>query len=168
MLSDNYNSKSPRQRLVEYLMSLKEKVSKANSDKDSLCPLLCQFANFCANLKIVNSFSGLHSLEGITFDQNLKDDLMNNIDMAIGVAQSRQFSIRPSIQVNQSNQQNQQIYVSVVTEALRKNLTGEQYDEIMEMIKDKADKQSIKDKLIDFGKDVAAGILSSVLSGLVF
>ena len=167
MISENYNTKSPRQRLVEYLSGLKDKVCKAKPNKESLCHLLCQYANFCTNLKIVNGYSGLHSLEGITFDESLKDDLINNIEMAIGVAQSRQQVESSSIQVTQTNQQGQQVNVSLIVEALRKSLTGEQYDEIMKLLNNKADKKTIKEKILSLGEDVAAGVLSALLSTLI-
>lgn len=167
MMPEDYNTNSPRQRLVEYLSELKEKVCKAKPTEESLCPLLGQFANFCTNLKIVNGFSGLHSSEGIAFDERLKDDLINNIEMAIGVAQSRQQVESSSIQVTQTNQQSQQVNISLIIEALRKSLTGEQYDEIMKLLNDKADKKTIKEKLLGFGEDVAVGVLSTLLSTLI-
>ena len=65
--------------------------------------------------------------------------------MAIGVAQSRQQVESSSIQVTQTNQQGQQVNVSLIVEALRKSLTGEQYDEIMKLLNNKADKKTIKE-----------------------
>lgn len=87
--------------------------------------------------------------------------------MAIAVASSRQSSETSKIQMTQINQQSQSVNVSIIKESLRKGLTGEQYDEIMEMIKNKADKKSIKEKLLSFGENVAAGILSTILSGII-
>lgn len=87
--------------------------------------------------------------------------------MAIGVAQSRQQVESSSIQVTQTNQQGQQVNVSLIVEALRKSLTGEQYDEIMKLLNNKADKKTIKEKILSLGEDVAAGVLSALLSTLI-
>ena len=88
--------------------------------------------------------------------------------MAIAVAGTRQTpSIGSSLTVNNNNQQSQNLNVSVVTEALRRSLTGEQYDEMMEMIKNKSNKKTIKEKLLSFGSDTLAGIISAIISGLL-
>lgn len=143
------------------------KVKNAPADKEGLIHPLCEFVNYCINLEILNGFSGRH-LSNITFDSNLKNELLSNIEMAIAVAETRQTpSIGSSLIVNNNNQQSQNLNVSVITEALRKSLTGEQYDEMIEMIKSKSDKKTIKEKLLTFGSDTLAGIISTIISGLL-
>lgn len=167
MIESNYPPKSPRQRKVEFLINLREKTNKAKPNKESLYPILCEFVNFCVNMKITNGFSGLHSDVGLNYDENLKNELVSNIEMAIAVASSRQSPETSKFQLTQINQQTQNLNVSIISESLRKGLTGEQYDEIMEMLKNKADQKSVKEKLLGFGKDVAAGILSTILSSMI-
>lgn len=163
---ENFNDKSPRQKQVEYLQELMIKVKNAPVDKEGLIHPLCEFVNYCNNLKIINGFSGSH-LGNITFDSNLKNELLSNIEMAIAVAETRQTPIGSSLIVNNNNQQSQNLNDSVITEALRKSLTGEQYDEMIEMIKSKSDKKTIKEKLLSFGSDTLAGIISAIISGLL-
>ena len=43
-------------------------------------------------------------------------------------------------------------------------MTGEQYDELIDLINKKADKQSITDKIRQFGIDVVSGVLASIIS----
>ena len=164
---ENFNAKSPRQRQVEYLQELMMKVKNAPDDKEGLIYPLSEFVNYCNNLKIEHDFNGCH-LDNTTFDSNLKNELLSNIEMAIAVAGTRQTpSIGSSLTVNNNNQQSQNLNVSVVTEALRRSLTGEQYDEMMEMIKNKSNKKTIKEKLLSFGSDTLAGIISAIISGLL-
>ena len=70
-----------------------------------------------------------------------------------------------SLTINNTNQQEQVQNLSFqIKEDLRKSLTGEQYDELIDLINKKADKQSITDKIRQFGLEVASGVLASIIS----
>ena len=76
-----------------------------------------------------------------------------------GLSSSQSFTINNTNQQEQNQSQNIQI-----KESLRKALTGEQYDELLELINKKADKKTIAEKIKDFGLDVASGVLSAIIS----
>lgn len=161
---------SPKEEAASFLSSLKKCVD--STDAQNLRALFEQFCNFCLALKIPNSFSGCKSTAFMEFNDELKNDLLSNIDLAMAVVKCQPHSQPlPSVVNNISNSQHQEqsqsVEISVITEALRKSLTGEQYDEIMELLRNKSSKKSISDKLKDFGENVAAGILSTILSSLI-
>ena len=64
---------------------------------------------------------------------------------------------------NTNHQEQNQTLSFQLNEALRKALTGEQYDEIVDLIKKKADKPSIMEKLVGFGANVLSGILANII-----
>lgn len=159
------NTISPRQAQISFFDNLEGKVKAAKPTKEELCDLLEAFINFSSNVGITNSFTGLRSSQSITFDEGFKRNLLMNIDMArSAVAAKNQGNNTTSISISNSNQQEQSIEVQVIYEALRKSLTGEQLDEIKELVKNKADKKSIKEKLLSFGSDVLSNILATLIS----
>ena len=54
--------------------------------------------------------------------------------------------------------------IKVTYEVLRKSLADEQLDEIKELVQNKADKKSIKEKLLSFGLDVLSNVLTTLIS----
>lgn len=88
-----------------------------------------------------------------------------NIEMARSAAVTKnQGNNTTSISNLNSNQQEQSNEVQVIYEALRKSLTGEQLDEMKELVQNKADKKSIKEKLLSFGSDVLSNVLTTLIS----
>lgn len=70
--------------------------------------------------------------------------------------------------ISNSNHQEQSQTVSIeIDKALRKSLTVDQYEEIKKMINNKAEEKTISKKLSEFGKDVLAGVLSTIISSAI-
>jgi hypothetical protein len=80
--------------------------------------------------------------------------------------------IAPSVNVStiNTNTQNQEnnINITLILEELRKELKGTQFDEVNDIIKSQDDQKTklekLKEKLESFGKDVLAKVLSSLLA----
>ena len=74
----------------------------------------------------------------------------------------------PSVLINNTNQQEQSQNISFeLTECLRKTLTGEQFDDLMDMIQKKADKKTLSEKIREFKLDVVSGVLAGIISSLI-
>lgn len=129
---------------------------------------LKSFMNYCLTLKITTCFTGCSSCKGFVFDEKLKTDFLAAIKTARACALSIPLdsasNVVNSITNSNHQEQSQTVNIKVIEEALRKSLTGEQYDEIMDLIKTKPDKKTLRSRLADFGQDVLAGIVSSVIS----
>lgn len=124
-----------------------------------------KFGNYCANLGIVHAFGNI-TLSNDVCDEEFRKNLLSNIDMAKNVCMSKRdgLSSNPSVLINNTNQQEQTQNISLqLREDLRKTLTGEQYDEIMDLISKKAGKKTIAEKFEEFG----IGVVSSVLAGII-
>lgn len=161
----DYTISPQHQAQIFFFDNLKEKVNVANPTNEGLCDLLEVFVNFCNTVGIINSFTGLRSLQCVTFDERLKRSLLMNIEMARSAAVTKnQGNNTTSISNLNSNQQEQSNEVQVIYEALRKSLTGEQLDEMKELVQNKADKKSIKEKLLSFGSDVLSNVLTTLIS----
>lgn len=77
-------------------------------------------------------------------------------------------TINSSVLINNTNQQEQNQNISLeLTECLRQALTGEQFDDLMNLIQKKTDKNTLMEKIKDFGIDVASGALAGIISGLI-
>lgn len=158
------------QARVEFFEQLVDEVKKA-SNENEISIVYAKFCNFCTNLKIVHAFSNtsfgnLISIEEYTTEE-LRKELLADIDMAKNVCLSTRDSLssKSSVTINNTNQQEQNLSISFeLTECLRKVLTGEQYDELIELVQQKADKRTLSDKIKDFGIDVASGILAGIIS----
>ncbi len=73
-----------------------------------------------------------------------------------------------SVLINNTNQQEQNQNISLeLTECLRQALTGEQFDDLMNLTQKKTDKKTLIEKNKDFGIDVASGALAGIISGLI-
>lgn len=161
----DYTISPQRQAQILFFDNLKEKVNAGDPTKECLGNLLEAFVNFCNNVGIINSFTGLHSPQSVTFDERLKQNLLMNIDMARSAAAAKsQGDKTTSISISNSNQQEQRVEAYVIYEALRKSLTGEQLDDIKELVKKNADKKSVKEKLLSFGSDVLSNVLATLIS----
>tara|TARA_R110000751_G_scaffold390_1_gene1554 strand:- start:13520 stop:14071 length:552 start_codon:yes stop_codon:yes gene_type:complete len=70
--------------------------------------------------------------------------------------------------INISVNQNQTVSVNIIVEAIKDELTGNQVKEIEKILNSKEDettkKQKVADKIKKFGSDVAANILSNILT----
>ena len=153
------------QARVDFFEKLESDVKKAQWGNE-LRIQLEKFVNFCLNLDIGTSF-GRIALDNNKCDENLRTELLSNIDMAKSVCLSKRegLSSGSSLTINNTNQQEQVQNLSFqIKEDLRKSLTGEQYDELIDLINKKADKQSITDKIRQFGLEVASGVLASIIS----
>lgn len=153
------------QARINFFEKLEEDVKKASVGSE-LRRLYEKFGNYCVNLKIANAF-GRIPFEDERCDEEFRKELLSNIDMAKNVCLSTRsgLSSSQSFTINNTNQQEQNQSQSVqLKEDLRKALTGEQYDELLELVKKKADKKTIAEKIKDFGLDVASGVLSAIIS----
>ena len=155
--------KSPRQQLIGQLESLLKQLDNIGDKKSELKSVIIEFGVLSRNLKIANNFSGLNS-----YDLEITDDLVislkANIRAAIGVVNGSSLqSPRQSINISNFQKQNQSVEINIM-EVLRKSLTGEQFDDIKNMIERNENKKTISDKLKEFGSDVLAGVLSSLIS----
>ena len=75
------------------------------------------------------------------------------------------LSSESSLTINNTNQQEQTQGITInLKEDLRKSLTGEQYDVLIELINNKADKKTLFEKIKEFGIDVASGVLSTIIT----
>lgn len=152
------------QARVDFLKTLEEDVKKATIGSE-LRFLYEKFGNYCINLGIANSFGGW-SLSDDSCDEDLRKELLSNIDMAKNVCLSKRDGLSSGSQltINNTNHQEQNQTLSFqINEALRKALTGEQYDEIIDLINKKADKPTIIEKLSGFGVNVLSGILATII-----
>ncbi len=83
---------------------------------------------------------------------------------SVCLSKSEGLSTGNQLTINNSNHQEQNQTLSFqINEALRKALTGEQYDEIIDLINQKADKPTIMEKLSGFGVNVLSGILATII-----
>lgn len=158
------------QARVDFFNQLENEVKKA-SDDNEISIVYAKFCNFCANLKIVHAFGNTSFVNLISIEEysteELRKELLADIDMAKNVCLSTRetLSSKSSVTINNSNQQEQNQSISLqLKEDLRKSLTGEQYDELMALIEEKADKKTIAEKIKDFGIGVASGVLASIIS----
>lgn len=165
MLQREY--KSPRQNFIDQLNGLLNQLN-VDIDKPTLNEIIIEFSLICHNLKFSNNFSGLHSYNFEPTEDVLRT-LTANIRAAIACVNGRSLNIPQNIvQVTNHNfqEQNQSVEINLM-ESLRKCLTGEQYDEIKTMIEQKKDKKSIAEKLKEFGSNVLAGVLSTLISSYI-
>ena len=68
---------------------------------------------------------------------------------------------------NQSQSQNQQQSIDVVLKAIRDELTGRQYEELISIVKECASKEEAKPKIIEKLKNFGEGVLSGVLTNII-
>ncbi len=162
-MRNNYQHLPPAiQAKIHFLDKLEEDIKKASIGNE-LRILYEKFANFCINLNIANSF-GRWSYSNETCNEDFRIELLSNIDMAKNVCLSKRESSGSQFTINNSNRQEQNQNLSFqINEALRKALTGEQYDEIVDLINKKADKPTIMEKLSGFGVNVLSGILATII-----
>jgi hypothetical protein len=150
---------------VSFFESLKKDVQKATIGNE-LRILYEKFGNYCANLDIVHAFGNI-TLSNDVCNEDFRKELLSNIDMAKSVCMSKRdgLSSNSSVLINNTNQQEQNQNVSLqLREDLRKSLTGEQFDELMTLISEKADKKTITERIKDFGIDVVSGVLAGIIS----
>ncbi len=153
------------QARVDFLNKLENEVKNAKIGSDlRIC--LEKFVNYCLNLDIKHSF-GTIALKDSQCDESLRKNLLSNIDMAKNVCLGKRDVLPSSsnLTINNTNHQEQVLNLSFqIQENLRKSLTGEQYDEIIDLINKKADKKSIFQKLKEFGLDVVSNTLASIIT----
>lgn len=152
------------QARIDFFNTLEEEVKKASIGNE-LRILYEKYGNYCINLGIGNAFGG-HAFPNDICDENFRIELLSNIDMARSVCLSKRDGLSSGSQltINNTNHQEQNQKLSFqINEALRKALTGEQYDEIIDLINKKADKPTIIEKLSGFGVNVLSGILATIL-----
>ena len=122
------------QERVNFFNTLEEDVKKATIGSE-LRILYEKFGNYCINLNIANAF-GNHTFPNEKCDEEFRKNLLSNIDMARSVCLSKRDGLSSGSQltINNTNHQEQNQTVSFqINEALRKALTGEQYDEIIDL-----------------------------------
>ena len=156
------------QARVDFLERLESDVEKASVGNE-IRVLYEKFAAFCVNLSIAQSL-GNHAYDNNTCNEDFRKELLSNIDMAKNVCLSKRdgLSSSPSLTINNTNQQEQNQNLSLeLMECIRKSLTGEQFDELMELIQKKADKKTLCEKIKDFGIDVVSGVLAGIISGQI-
>lgn len=154
------------QARINFFEKLETDVRKA-SEGNELRILYEKFGNYCINLDIANSF-GRTTFYNDSCNEEFRIELLSNIDMAKNVCLSKRdgLSTGSSLTINNTNQQEQNQGISLdIKEILRKSLTGEQYDELIDLINKKADKKTIVEKIKDFGIDVASGVIAGIISG---
>ncbi len=152
------------QARIDFFNTLEEEVKRATIGNE-LRILYEKFGNYCINLNIVNAFGNL-TLSNKICDEEFRKNLLSNIEMARSVCLSKRegLSTGNQLTINNSNHQEQNQNLSFqINEALRKALTGEQYDEIIDLINKKADKPTIMEKLAGFGANVLSGILANII-----
>lgn len=155
------------QARIDFFEHLEKDVIKASVGSE-IRILYEKFACFCANLNITQSL-GNHAFRDETCDEEFRKDLLSNIDMAKNVCLSKRdgLSTGSSLTINNTNQQEQNQNISIdIKEILRKSLTGEQYDELIDLINKKADKKTFVEKIKGFGIDVASGVIAGIINGL--
>jgi hypothetical protein len=148
-----------------FFESLEKDVKKASVGSE-IRILYEKFNAFCLNVGITHSL-GNWAYENDTCNEDFRNELLSNIDMAKNVCLSKteSSSSSTSLTINNKNQQEQNQNISLdLSECLRKSLTGEQFDELMELIQKKADKKTIGEKIKDFGTDVISGVLAGIIS----
>lgn len=153
------------QARVDFFEQLECDIKKASVGTD-LRLLYEKFATYCANLEVATSF-GFVKRDDNLCDENFRKELLTNLDMARSVCMSKRdnLSSHPSFTINNTNQQEQTQNISLqLKENLRRSLTGEQYDELIALIEEKADKKTIAEKIKDFGIGVTSGILANIIS----
>jgi hypothetical protein len=156
------------QARVDFFQRLETDVEKASVGND-IRILYEKFAAFCINLNISQTL-GNHAYNNDICNDDFRKELLSNIDMAKSVCLSKRDGLlsSPSLTINNTNQQEQNQNLSLeLTECIRKSLTGEQFDELMELIQKKADKKTLCEKIKDFGIDVVSGVLAGIISGQI-
>lgn len=156
------------QARIDFFEKLEKDVQKASAGNE-LRILYEKFGNYCINLSIANSF-GRTAFRDNVYNEEFRKDLLSNIDMAKHVCMSKRdnLSSGSSLTINNTNQQelNQNIYLDI-KEILRKALTGEQYDELMNLINDKANKKTVIERIKKYGIDVTSGVLAGIISSFI-
>ena len=153
------------QARVDFFEKIEDDVKKASVGRD-LRILYEKFGNYCANLGIVHAFGNI-SFSNDVCDEDFRINLLSNIDMAKNVCISKRdgLSSESSLTINNTNQQEQTQGITInLKEDLRKSLTGEQYDVLIELINNKADKKTLFEKIKEFGIDVASRVLSTIIT----
>jgi hypothetical protein len=153
------------QARINFFECMEAEVKKASVGSE-LRILYEKFGNYCANLDIVHAFGNI-TLSNDVCNEDFRKELLSNIDMAKSVCMSKRdgLSSNSSVLINNTNQQEQNQNVSLqLREDLRKSLTGEQFDELMTLISEKADKKTITERIKDFGIDVVSGVLAGIIS----
>lgn len=156
------------QARVDFLERLESDVEKASIGNE-IRVLYEKFAAFCVNLRIAQSL-GNHAYNNETCNDDFRKELLSNIDMAKSVCLSKRdgLSSSPSLTINNTNQQEQNQNLSLeLMECIRKSLTGEQFDELIELIQKKADKKTFCEKIKDFGIDVVSRVLAGIITGQI-
>lgn len=147
------------QARIDFLKKLGDDVKNA-SKIDDIYRLYDNFRHFCANFKIVHELDkAIPYRYSEPKTKYIKMDLLADIDMVKNVCLSNgyAFSSCPYL-INSS---------LLLTESVRKTLTGEQFDELLEMIQKKVDKNVICNRIKDFGIDVVSEILSSIITNQI-
>lgn len=156
------------QARIDFFERLESDVQKASIGNE-LRILYEKFGNFCANLSICHAF-GNFAYDNDICNEDFRKELLSNIDMAKSVCMSKRdgLSSGSSLTIHNTNQQEQNQSLSLeLIESIRKTLTGEQYDELMELIRKKADKKTLTEKIKDFGIDVVSGVLAGIISSQI-
>lgn len=154
------------QARIDFFERLESDVEKASIGNE-LRILYEKFGNFCANLGIGHAF-GNFTYDNDICNEDFRKELLSNIDMAKNVCMSKRdgLSSGSSLTIHNTNQQEQNLSLSLeLTECIRKSLTGEQFDELMELIQKKADKKTLSEKIKEFGINVVSGVLAGIISG---
>lgn len=86
------------------------------------------------------------------------------IEIPTVISNQKKNNVTPQVVINNNNNQEQTVNLNLqLKEELRKSLTGEQYDELLDLINHKADKKTIADKIKEFGINVAGNLLASII-----
>lgn len=153
---------------VSFFERLEKDVEKASVGSE-LRILYEKFGNYCANLEIIHAFGNL-TLSNDVCDEEFRKNLLSNIDMTKNVCLSKKDvqTTNSSVLINNTNQQEQNQNISLeLTECLRQALTGEQFDDLMNLIQKQTDKNTLMEKIKDFGIDVASGAQAGIISCLI-
>lgn len=170
MIKD-YTCMPPKMAQNVFLEDLYNKIKVA--DGDEFARLYYCYMNFCNNLNIKSRYIGVVLRANIDkISDKLRNDVLSDIEMTNAVCCSREAVssstiLNNNVSQSQTQEQHQQQTLNVVGEALRRSLTGEQFDEVKELVDNNADRKTILDKIKSFGTNVAEGTLANVLSSLI-
>lgn len=169
-MEQHYRRISPQRESMIKFFSEKEKEVKS-------CPLdqieieLEGFITYCHSFQIPNNLDSHQNIDSKDIDEKFRQRLLSNIRTAMGIAESMPIGQLHSVVTNITNSNHQEqvqtVNLEIIDKALRNSLTVDQYEEISKMIKNKSDKPTILEKLSEFGKDVLAGVLSTIISNAI-
>lgn len=162
----NYRRISPQRKAMLDFFDKKEKSAKSLS-LNCLNMEIDAFISYCRNFNISTTFDNWVKTEHPDIDESCRQHFLSAIDTARECAKVMNFGASTSVitSISNNNHQEQSQTVSIeIDKALRKKLTVDQYEEITRMINNKTEENTILKKLSEFGKDVLAGVLSSIIS----